>query len=222
MRRTCVVAFVAAVLVSGAVPANAQTPEPAEGSGWKAVRLELGGGWGHAFPGTPCTGDCGAGLRPGTGWLVQGFARYGHVGFGLVHESATFPWAIDAPSYKAPGASITTGATYGSFRAWLYENAVVNPYMQVGIGAANYEVNEPSGVCQMNPGMAWQGGVGLDVRVLRSVKYNIAWSTRTGAPEVVCNWSLKHPSGVPVPPDRAVTTHSLTMGASIVIGDGWW
>jgi hypothetical protein len=222
MRQIVLLALLPSLVLCSASAALAQTPPPEKTSGWQAVRLELGGGWGHAFPGAPCTGDCGEGLRPGTGWLVQGFVRFHHVGFGVVHESSTFPWAIDAPSYRAPGASITTGATYGAFRAWLFESAVLNPYVQVGIGSANYEVNEPGGVCQMNPGMAWQGGVGLDVRVLRSIKYNIAWSTRTGAPEVVCNWSLKHPSGVPVPPDRAVTAHMLTMGASIVIGDGWW
>lgn len=215
-------ALASALTLCVALPAIAQTAPSNQPAGFSAVRLELGGGWGHAFPGAPCSGDCGEGLRPGTGWQLYGFARYRMVGFGVVHESATFPWAIDAPSYSAPGASITTGATYASFRAWLFEQGVVNPYVQIGVGSAHYDVNEPGGVCEMNPGMAWQGGVGLDVRILRSVKYNIAWSTRTGAPEVVCNWALKHPSGVPVPPDRAVTTHTLTMGAAIVIGDGWW
>jgi hypothetical protein len=166
-------------------------------------------------------GNCGEGLRPGTAWELRGFVRYRWMGVGVVRESATFPWAIHAASYQAPGATISTGATYGAFRAWLLERAVLNPYLQFGIGAADYKVNEPGGVCDMNPGAAWQGGAGLDIQ-LAFVKYNIAWSTRTAAPEVICNWNVQHPSGVPVPPERAVTTHTLSVGASLVLGDGLW
>lgn len=188
---------------------------------WGQLRLELGGGWGHAFPRAPCSGDCGEGLRPGTGYELRAFVRWRMIGFGIVRESATFPWNIKAPEYSAPGASITSGATMAAFRIWTFERAAINPLFQVGVGSASYTVNEPGGVCTMNPGAAFQAGVGLDVRLLPFLKYNVAWSVRTSPPEVYCNWTIKHPRGVPVPPEFAVTTQTLTMGATLVLGEGW-
>jgi hypothetical protein len=190
-------------------------------SAWRALRLELGGSYGHAFPGDPCLTGCGRGLRAGSGWELRALLRWKRLGVGVVRESARFPWAIEEASYHAPGAVISTGATLIAFRAWLFERARFNPYLQLGAGSADYGISEPGGVCSMNPGTAWQGGVGVDVQVIPMLKYNVAWSSRTSAPEVICNWSIQHPSGVPVPPDFVATTHTMSMGLTVVLGDRW-
>jgi hypothetical protein len=109
----------------------------------------------------------------------------------------------------------------GIFRIWAFERAAINPYLQLGVGSASYEVNEPGGVCTMNPGAAWQVGAGLDVTLLPFVKYSLSYSARTSPPEVYCNWTIKHPGGVPPPPDYAVTAQTLSMGATFVLGQGW-